>query len=347
VAVDLHPDIVAAINEMAETKLGKKFGRWAKRNYGISGKKLMAKQTAGEFGGSSTATGRGKVSSAGARGPGQFIPSTRAAYIKQYGVDPWKSDKAAFKGMMIHDMGTGVAGYNPGMPTYTNYILGQKINPEDIQALRTGSAGGGGPRPQRPQVKSKMIPGQSFAPERAQARRALLLAPGGIDMQKLLAYKAQVGGLKDVPARQAPDDPGQLRDKNSPARADVRGILGPISKDHWKGARSAGARLAKSTGLPISSEKRSTVLTASGGVSDHYEGNKDSYAWDLSTSGDAGTKKARYIARRLGVKNWEGGSWLSVTKTINGRTYRFQVGWNVPDHYDHIHLGVDRVDTPG
>lgn len=150
-----------------------------------------------------------------------------------------------------------------------------------------------------------------------------------------------------TPAKLKPGSIGKLSDKDSDARKDVRSLLGPVAKDDWKGSKSVGQSLAKSLGLPVSSEKRGTVLTASGGVSDHYLGNKDSYAWDLATSGDQGTRKVQQLARQLGVKNYKGGQWLNVTKKINGRTYRFQIGWNVPNHYDHIHMGVDRVDTSG
>lgn len=207
-AVDLHPDIVKAINNFAATPLGRKFGRYAKSHYGVSGKKLLAKQTAAEFGGRSTKTGRGVVSSAGARGPAQFIPDTRAGYMSQYHIDPWRSDKEAFKGMAIHDMGTGVAGYNPGMPSYTGLVLGQKINPEDIKALRTGGGGGGSRngRPHRPgapevSMKTTTTPTISHAPERQALRRSLLLGPEGISLKTLLAYHEQKAALGDEPGR--------------------------------------------------------------------------------------------------------------------------------------------------
>src|SRR5688572_26477475 len=115
--VDLHPDVVRAIRKLSESKLGRKYDKFDRRRYGLSGPTLAGKTVAGEFGGRSTATGQGVVSSAGARGPAQFIPSTREAYIKQYGVDPWAGDKQAIKGMMLHHLSTGVEGYNPGMPT--------------------------------------------------------------------------------------------------------------------------------------------------------------------------------------------------------------------------------------
>jgi len=359
VAIDLHPDIVAAINDFASTKLGHKFGRYARRTYHISGKKLLAKQTAGEFGGRSTKTGRGVVSSAGARGPGQFIPSTRAAFMQKYGIDPWRSDREAIKGMALHDLSTGVAGYNPGMSSYTGYVLGQKINPADIQALRTGGTGGGtrvqAGRPGSTKVglPEYTIPGQSFEPERRAARRELLLG-GKIDLNRLLAYKEQVNGLQDVDPRTVHGDLQVQRTPGSPTRysggpsSGVGAHVTPqrLKRASWGGSKLAGKALVKAAGLPVTSRKRSTMNTASGGISDHYDGNTDSYAWDLGVTGTQGTKIAAKLARMLGAK-WNGGSWLNVTKTIGGVKYRFQLGWNVPDHYDHIHLGIDRVDTPG
>lgn len=120
-----------------------------------------------------------------------------------------------------------------------------------------------------------------------------------------------------------------------------------IRKDGWKGSKSAGDfielnKILKGTGNTATG-KRATQMTASGNVSDHYEGNKDSYAWDIS-GGDM-DKAARVIARKLGLKTHKGTQ--NVTKTINGRKYRFQLLWQVADHYDHVHLGVDREDTPG
>lgn len=43
-----------------------------------------------------------QVSSAGARTPYQFIPSTRAAFIKQYGIDPWADPTQATDAAAIH-----------------------------------------------------------------------------------------------------------------------------------------------------------------------------------------------------------------------------------------------------
>lgn len=93
---------------------------------------------------------------------------------------------------------------------------------------------------------------------------------------------------------------------------------------------------------PFSSQKRSRVKTASGNVSDHYEGNESAYAIDIPTSGKAGDKLlACMMDKWNGGSNsdYKGGSWLNVN--VGG--YRYQFGWRVPNHYDHIHVGVKKV----
>lgn len=202
-ATDLHPDVVRAIRGLAATRLGRRYDRFARERYGVSGARLAGKTVAGEFGGRSTASGRGVVSSAGARGPAQFIPSTRDQYRKQYGIDPWAGDRQAIKGLMLHQLNTGVEGYNPGMPTYKDYILGQRLNAEDRRAL-SGSGGGSlelrGPRRTDVRLNSATIPGQSFEEERRGARRDLLLG-GDINLKRLLEYKSSISSMKDVPDR--------------------------------------------------------------------------------------------------------------------------------------------------
>lgn len=87
------------------------------------------------------------------------------------------------------------------------------------------------------------------------------------------------------------------------------------------------------------SQKRSRVRTASGGVSDHYVGNTSAYAVDLGVPNvKYGDTLLRQIMSYFGQPNYRGGSWLNV----NRGGYRFQIGWRVPGHYDHIHVGVKR-----
>lgn len=350
-AVDLHPDIVRAIRGLEDTKLYRRYNRYTQKHYHLPGWKVLAKTAAGEAGG--RPVGSAGVSSAGARGPTQFIRSTRDAFIQRYGIDPWRSNREAFIGTMHHHLDSGgIAGYNPGMPSYQGYILGQKLNADDRRALRTG-AGSGGFDPGRPgstdvSLESRIIPGQSFAAERSAARRQLLLG-GDINLKSLLEYKQTVNGLQDIPARRELGDLQVRRTPGQPMQAGRPFANAPanIAQRGWGGSRVAGRGLVQAAGLPITSRKRSTRNTASGGVSDHWDGNKDSYAWDLGVTGPKGTKIAGKIGRLLGRPDWHGGSWLEVVKEINGVKYRFQVGWNVPDHHDHIHVGVDRVDIPG
>ena len=93
---------------------------------------------------------------------------------------------------------------------------------------------------------------------------------------------------------------------------------------------------------PFSSQKRSRVKTASGNVSDHYEGQESAYAIDIPTSGKAGDRLLACIMEKWnGGSNsdYKGGSWLNVN--VGG--YRYQFGWRVPNHYDHIHVGVKKI----
>jgi hypothetical protein len=90
-----------------------------------SGDELVAMVMSGESGFRMNAT-----SSAGAKGGGQFMPGTRAAYIQRYGLDPWRSvDEAVHSVAIYMQKGGGLAGYNPGGgQSYLKYILGQKVS---------------------------------------------------------------------------------------------------------------------------------------------------------------------------------------------------------------------------
>jgi hypothetical protein len=92
----------------------------------------------------------------------------------------------------------------------------------------------------------------------------------------------------------------------------------------------------------ITSQKRSKVETASGNVSDHYKGNLSSYAVDLSARGRKGDELLKCIMSKFNNgsnSDYAGGKWLNVS--ING--YRYQFGWRVKGHYDHIHVGVKKI----
>lgn len=191
---DLHPDIVAAIKGLSRTPLGRRYDRFTRKRYGKPGTIVAGKTVSGE-----NPSGKG-VSSAGARGYTQFIPSTRKYMIQKYGVDPWAGPKQAIKAMELYQLEgkRGIEGYNPGMPTYKNYILGQKLNGADKRALRAGGSGPTGTGP-RVSLQSSTIPGQSFEAEREQAKATLLLDGRPLSLDKLLNYKRTINSLQDVP----------------------------------------------------------------------------------------------------------------------------------------------------
>lgn len=90
------------------------------------------------------------------------------------------------------------------------------------------------------------------------------------------------------------------------------------------------------------SQKRSRVKTASGNVSDHYVKSLSAYAIDIKASGKQGDELLSCIMKKWdngSNSDYKGGKWLNLKKD----GYRYQFGWNVPDHYDHIHVGVKKI----
>jgi len=88
------------------------------------------------------------------------------------------------------------------------------------------------------------------------------------------------------------------------------------------------------------SQKRSKKLTASGNPSDHWSGSQSSYAIDLGVPNlQQGDKYLSDLVKYFGLGSYKGGSWLNVNKG----GYRLQIGWKVPGHYDHIHVGARKL----
>lgn len=111
----------------------------------------------------------------------------------------------------------------------------------------------------------------------------------------------------------------------------------------WGGSKSIADRLANvaigAGELDVSSTKRDTKATASGGVSDHWVGSTNAYAYDLAGTVAAMDRAARALMAALGV-SWDGGEIVENVRAFGYRVqvlYRTNVGGN---HYDHIHIGV-------
>lgn len=91
-------------------------------------------------------------------------------------------------------------------------------------------------------------------------------------------------------------------------------------------------------GNPITSQKRSLVKTASGGISDHWEGNLEAYAIDIKCRGKEGDALFEYLMNWFGHPNVKSGKWINIREG----GYRYQIGWRVGGHYGHIHIGVKK-----
>lgn len=87
----------------------------------------------------------GITSSAGAQGPMQFMPTTRAEWIEKYGLDPWKSVDEAVHSGGIFMKTLGLDSYNPGSSTYISEVLKAPVS---VSAQATGAKATAG-RPNR------------------------------------------------------------------------------------------------------------------------------------------------------------------------------------------------------
>lgn len=135
----------------------------------------------------------------------------------------------------------------------------------------------------------------------------------------------------------------------------INGATGGGTNGNWAGSAEKLSQILPAGSWNPSSQKRSRQTTASGGTSDHFEGNNDAYAIDLGLNSSFGGNSAQATQTALQVVNnvraqrgeppltsWDqfrGGDYTATTPD----GYRVQVIWqsNVGgNHYDHIHIGV-------
>lgn len=168
-------------------------------------------------------------------------------------------------------------------------------------------------------------------------------------------YSAELGKMVQgiraqlMAPRQQEQRPAAPRDPVRTAQSTGQIALTP----HGEWAGTAGpvkalTELATPFGLKVTSAKRSRRNTLSGGVSDHWEGNRTGYAHDIGWGGSRPTaqsdKAASAIVAALGgPANWgKTGGVFNITR--NGIRYQVLYRTNVGgDHYNHIHLGARRV----
>lgn len=211
-----------------------------------------------------------------------------------------------------------------------NQIHGQNV--EDIQAGRL---------PDQNRFGSLLSLVQQAIPTLGPANSSLLTVPGQSGYT-IPGYEGGAGApLPDVGPRETF---GFARGGVDSGNVTFGGEGG-----NWGGSLPRALQLAKLVGATPTSQKRTRKHTASGGISDHWSGSTSSYAVDLpytAQSGwtprtDPGDRAFMQLVRFLGQPNLRPGAW----RNINRDGYRYQLGWQVPGHFNHIHIGVQRV-TP-
>lgn len=307
-----------------------------------------------ESGGRHYAPGGGLLtSSAGAQGVAQLMPGTADYVRRKYGVDP-RTPEGNLEGGVAYlseqlqrfkSIPLALSAYNsgPGGAEARGQVEPFAETQAYVQKIMGGKAGGGpqggapglvaappapgfSPREIKQQFASNIM--RSLQGDSAQRNRALVQAI--IQMRQQRKQAAQQQTPQFVPAAQ------QVFSREN-------------AEDAWGGSQTLASQFANigfSHGLRAVSEKRDRMSTATGGVSDHWSGNKNAYAFDISNGSHPTPQMdatAMQIANALGVE-WDGRSPLEITKNVNG--YRVQVLYRTGtggNHFDHIHVGVRRV----
>jgi hypothetical protein len=119
---------------------------------------------------------------------------------------------------------------------------------------------------------------------------------------------------------------------------------------NWNGSMPRALAIAKMIQKEFNvspySQKRYRKETVKGKTSEHYYKNFGAYAVDLptgkvkpkSSKDKKGDKMFNMIVELLGKPNTKSGKW----QNINYGGYRYQIGWRVSDHYNHVHVGVKK-----
>lgn len=219
----------------------------ARRIYHISGQQLLGRLAAGE-----SHFNMAAVSSAGARGGTQFMPGTRAEYIRRYGIDPWRSPAEAIHATAIylrHGGSNPLQSYNPGDPHYPGYILGQHISG---LLPGTGAPGGGRGLGQShlaaydPAAALKAL--QAVLGNSSAAPQAII--PSGSPMPSFAAAPVSAGiGIEPIPQGGGYSTPG-IPDVSKQLSA-LAGLLGPSLTQTGGGGGGGGGAAAGGTGGPM------------------------------------------------------------------------------------------------
>lgn len=209
----------------------------------------------------------------------------------------------------------------------------------------TGTRSG---RPVRDSYRTETVPGVDRSADRLALKQQYVLQRDR-DPNALLMLKQGLDAAQDTPesTRRVRVPGSREGDRSTSGQDAVRG--GSTRSYGREGEKFAGSQgkiipfsqQAHRLGLKTTSAKRGTKSTASGGTSDHYIGKRNATARDWAGPPEQMDKLARSIAGALGARDFRGGV-LNVTR---GK-FRYQLLWKTNvggNHYDHVHLGVQRV----
>lgn len=319
-------------------------------------------------------------SAAGAYGHFQFMPATGAAYglhSDKEKANLRKSANAAAKYLSDSGLRKGGKGWAQAQAAYygapsSTYKATVARYAKQWEPPGGGRKGGEKGDKKRRRRKTKLvegkrskfevtkpglkrIPGQSFEAERRQLLRNYVLGGARDDPDSRLQLALSMRQHVDIPSRLehtskrvTKKGPRKLKAKQVKAKGGGKGKgkKGELrSGGGWQrseGMAKYATRVAKRKGIPVTSRKRSSTL--GNPDSDHFVGNKDAYAVDLGVAGSAGTRLAKRIAKRYGIKNYKPGNYDGYyVKDNRGRKFRIQILWQVSGHYDHVHVGIRRA----
>lgn len=120
----------------------------------------------------------------------------------------------------------------------------------------------------------------------------------------------------------------------------------------WAGARQVVQSITAAgmtRGLTVTSAKRPTKNTSSGGVSDHWTGKTDAYAEDISNVARGSQPSPQMDDTAVAIAAMFGRPYTRGTRlefTVNHGGFRIQVLFRTMtggNHFDHLHIGARRV----
>ena len=319
-----------------------------------------------------------QTSPAGAFGPSQLMPGTAKGLEQKYGIDTstrygnvlggayyLAEQLRAFggnqrKAVAAYNAGPGNVQKYGGVPPFSetqNYVKNvmSGVSPTSVRASPGGAAAPAvGPAPGPP-------PFDPRSPASTQRYLTKVLGSYGQISKVGVPLTTPQSGWGQGIAGTIGTNPKLLNKWMSkymppippaPAYTDLRGhpttqtVQAGDPSGGWAGSQALAADLAMigvGFGLKVTSEKRDTKATASGGVSDHWVGSKNAYAYDIGGTVSDMDRAAASIMAALGVR-YDGRSELVATTTIGGYRYQVLYRTNVGgNHFNHIHIGVKRV----